>query len=494
MTEDNSTLIQCRPGGGGWQSVVLLVVCALFPRFADWLGGHHASSSVRVLSTSVAALFGLPALWLTAWLLRARIVADERGLRWRGLGRWRVAEWQDVTDFYTRLLPKGKAQAVTETRAGRVCFGAGLWPDCPALRESVSQRATQARAHSWETWGARPALDWPRTFHYRTADNRALPVMLAFLVAVMAWLAAGSARSAARSVALAGWTWWDMGAPLLGVAPLALFSLLPALRARDTYKRRAQRITLTQEGIGYEDGAARMAAAWEDVQAYSLAAGRGWDMTARHAIRTKQGTFDFTQAISEVLVLRQAIAARAVAAPPTAWRAPDDDALGGREGRWSGHCEGIGERVFHYRTRTNRALLWLPTALLLAMGLLACAGVTRVDWPVGFALAVLLGWGWWRYFVASVRVGDDDLTQYGLFGRRHVAWEDITDYVRSGDDIFTFGNVIGENTRIRFWLGIADAEELKQEIARRAVNCPRHDWDRKQKTTHTANGVSSVPD
>ena len=61
--------------------------------------------------------------------------------------------------------------------------------------------------------------------------------------------------------------------------------------------------------------------------------------------------------------------------------------------------------------------------------------------------------------------------------RRFLRWEQVECFHMSGDAPFKFGNVVGEGTRIRFWIGIADLEELKAEIARRAVNSRNRTWD-----------------
>ena len=66
--------------------------------------------------------------------------------------------------------------------------------------------------------------------------------------------------------------------------------------------------------------------------------------------------------------------------------------------------------------------------------------------------------------------------QYTPFGKKSIAWDDVTRFYMSAgssqryDEGGLYGNVVGRNTHIRFWIGIADAEELKAEIARRAVN------------------------
>jgi hypothetical protein len=87
-------------------------------------------------------------------------------------------------------------------------------------------------------------------------------------------------------------------------------------------------------------------------------------------------------------------------------------------------------------------------------------------------------WAYWRYRAASISTDRQGITQYGLFGKRSIDWGDIQDYYMSGGDILTFGNVIGSRTRVRFWRGIANIEELMTEIQRRAVRSRTKEWNR----------------
>ena len=79
--------------------------------------------------------------------------------------------------------------------------------------------------------------------------------------------------------------------------------------------------------------------------------------------------------------------------------------------------------------------------------------------------------------MASIQVDASGITQRAIFGPRRLRWEQVERFYISGGDAFKFGNVVGAGTRIRFWIGIADLEELKAEIARRAVNSRNRTWD-----------------
>ena len=439
-------------------------------------GPHPAADAA--FDKTVAALCLVPSLWLAAWLVRARIVADEHGLRWRGVGRERTAAWADVSDFYERRLPSRKAQCVIETSADKVTFGAGAWNDSPALRALVEQNAAYARARTWQTLGLRPELDWPRTFGYDTRANRLAPAQftgaLLLLAGLWAWL---FVPKLIRTYGTAEWSWNVAGAALFGLVLLSKGVLVGAARraARNTRQRFGERITVDKQGVTFTDGARTVAAAWDDITAYRVVR-KGFASLC--VVETKRGAWDFAPTISESAILCQAIEQHATAAPQTGWRVPDEENLARR---WSSGCEGVGERVFHYRTRTNRAMLCLPTVVLIVAALLTGAGLASWGiwgWAFWLLYALPTAWGWARYFGASVRVGEC-LTQYTAFGPRRLAWSDIDDFYLSGDET-RFGNVVGANTRIRFWMGIADCEELKEEIARRAVHSRRRAWETAQ--------------
>ena len=88
------------------------------------------------------------------------------------------------------------------------------------------------------------------------------------------------------------------------------------------------------------------------------------------------------------------------------------------------------------------------------------------------ALAVIV-----LYDTAWIKTDSLGITQHTLGVCRFLRWEQVERFHMSGDALFKFGNVVGAGTRIRFWIGIADLEELKAEIARRAVNSRNRTWD-----------------
>lgn len=129
-------------------------------------------------------------------------------------------------------------------------------------------------------------------------------------------------------------------------------------------------------------------------------------------------------------------------------------------------------------------MLWFPLALCLTCSFLAWAvwqGLTPGTWPAVGTLCIagvfgliFLG-GWWAYRVCRVETDEDGLTQVTPWGRRRLAWGSVEDYGAAGE---RGGAVTGRGLRLWFGGGIVGREELKEEIARRAVECGGRTWEK----------------
>ena len=74
-----------------------------------------------------------------------------------------------------------------------------------------------------------------------------------------------------------------------------------------------------------------------------------------------------------------------------------------------------------------------------------------------------------------MRVSSGGIAQLTPFGRRFIPWTEVREYGHTGDGSTI--SVAGLRTRIRFWGGLADVEELKEQIARRAYNSRSEGWE-----------------
>lgn len=502
MQEDAPTAVGaasvcCRPAKVAWIFVAFFTVMGGLSLSLPWIEPRPRGMGDLIGTCLMASFFLIPALVCAVWAVRGRIIADERGLRWRGLGRWQSTAWDSVQDYYDKLPPSnGKSaglKSVVETRGGCLKFDRD-WSGTAALRASIERRAASARARTWGVLGTRPEDDWPRVFHYNTSDNR---TSLWYISGCLLLLyGAILSRALPRTVGWVQELGWGLGlAPLLVMLAVVFsYSLIfwvaafPPLEAK---RRKHQRITVSPSRLRFEDGDRAIEVPWSDVSDYFLAS-----FPAKIApgylcrVVTNAGSFDFTAAVSEARLLRIIVSLYATEAKTRQWCSPDgDDLLGGQHSRWSGGCEGVGERVFHYRTRTNRAMLWflaffailplVPFAVDRWLGL-----PSRGDTGAILTTCALMGaawlWTFWRYQAACVQIDSRGITQNTAQGKRFLAWAEVQDYYKSGSDILIFGNVVGASGRVRFWQGIADVEELQEEISRRAVHSHSREWKQKE--------------
>lgn len=376
--------------------------------------------------------------------------------------------------------------AVIKTLAGDVRFS-NEWTRAGALRAQVERRATNAAVRQWSLLGSRPCDPWPRLFRYDTWQNIWTPrVLLKLALTALGYLLTPPLQQAMSQAGQVGWgvTLAGLGVYVLLIASMGAFFLMPLAQYRAAGRRKAERITADLNRITFEDGARRVEAAWEDVTGYSIAHATGI-LSVRYVVETRRGDFDFLAVLSSASLLMAIIRRYAEASADKDWQPRvNREALGGEAARWSGGRVGVGARVYHYRTRMNRALLWAPLVFALTCGFLSWAawqGVLPGTQAVGMVCAaaafglVFLG-GWYAYRTCRIETDEDGLTQVTSWGRRRLAWGQVEDYWLTGE--YNSGVVRGRGERLRFGRGIVGYEELQAEIARRAVACGGKGWER----------------
>lgn len=72
------------------------------------------------------------------------------------------------------------------------------------------------------------------------------------------------------------------------------------------------------------------------------------------------------------------------------------------------------------------------------------------------------------------------IAQRAWNGSRSLAWSEVEELSITGAEGFRFGNVVGRGQRLRFWLGIADVEELLDTLARRAPAAALTRWKNRE--------------
>lgn len=501
-----TSTIHCRPPRVHWIWALFPIVygaAAAAVSHAPTKAGPPSPTETAIWET-ISAFCLLGALGTVLWLVRACVSVDGNGLHWRGLGRWKTARWDEVRDYYEKLPTRQQRSSgvasptvvsVVQTAAGKVGV-TNLWRGVDAFREQVERQAVYGLTSGWEVLGTRAVDPWPRVFDYNTLENRWVPriwfkLFLAFVISLLIQ----PAMQLSTMAGLVGWamTLTTAGLYLLLVGSIGLIFLVPLAQYRATGRRKAERITVDQGGLVFEDGARRVEATWADVAGYGITHGKG--TLVRYVVETRQGDFDFLTTLRDTMLLKEIIRRYAENAADKGWRPrTDPEALGGEAACWSGGRVGIGARVYHYRTRMYRALLWLPSALGATcafeawgakQGLLPgaqAAGLVCV--AVGCGL-VFLG-GWYAYRACRIETDEDGLTRITPLGRRRMAWGQVEDYHLTGE--YNSGIVQGRGERLRFSRGIVGYEELKDEVARRATECGGKVWAERSKGRCPASG------
>lgn len=484
------TIIRCSPPTQRHEWVWLFVCGGLFSAaFANSTpknGGPSPVIAVFFYSLSALCLLGV-ALYLW-WLFRAAVVGDADALHVRQFSGWKSVCWDEVLDYYESV--PLMVQRSAQTSSGKVVPPLLVFSilttgtkieftnrssQAEALKALVTLHAVSSRAICWETFGTRAIDPWPRTFDYNTRGNRWAPrLWLKLFVAFVVYLFIQPALQLATTAQLIGWapTLAVAGAYTLLVGSIGLVFLLPLAQYRAANRRKAERIIVSLDGIVFDGGARRVEAAWADVTGYHSESSQG--LGSRFVVETRQGEFDFLSSLGSAALLQAIIQRFATDATDTEWRSRISlEALGGEAARWTGGKPGVGARVYHYRTRVNRAVLGLPLTLCLVFllmagliwqGLLPGMNAQKLL-LIGIASGAWFFLGCYAYCVRRIVCDDNGLTQRTVFSSRFLAWDQVQEFMFSRPH---GGKVVGRTKTLSFDIDIVGCAELTAEIERRA--------------------------
>jgi uncharacterized membrane protein YjgN (DUF898 family) len=483
-TEKFSLPLRCRMSQGYWFVVPGIVGAGMFmllgpiilpdsnfnksPAIIDKI----SEFSTICLAWLFAALLISLGLWLALRLLRYEVIADEDGLRWRFIRGWQRASWNQVHDYYyAKVYPM---QAIIETDYGNIAPDSTL-KNLNILQDVIQLKATNARTTKWDVLGARPELDWPRTFEYKPEKHRRggiVSVILAVLWVAGFVYAFWSVRGGLADI----WQYSGAVFSILGIVMFILvFSFAPMFAwiviatQHEMMARRAQNITIATAGLIYQNGAERIECAWNEVLDYYRDPMAFWSASDdRFVIVTPQGEWDFTL-IEDRFLLQEIIKRYATSAKYSHWREyhPRREALAAQ-----------GERVFTYRTRELRpfAICVVPVIMtLIVLGFFLPADETSKQPPpnrLSFLIvmspyALCAATFCWMYLVGEIRIVEQGIRQRGISGKKFLAWNEVKQLRRIWSGAY---EVVGENTCIGFRPSIADVQILRAEITRRATN------------------------
>lgn len=427
-------------------------------------------------------------LW---WRLHARILARSDGLRWLGLGGWKSVRWEEVTDYYEKQPTQAQGSSrssriavvsVVKTPAAKFSF-TSAWSDAEALRAQITFHAVSSQAQHWEIKGTRLVDAWPRVFDYDTRENRWAPrLWFKLFSAYVFYLLIQPALKLTAMVGGIGWAMTLTAAALylLLIGSFGLIFLLPLAQYRAANRRKTERITVDPNGIIFESETQRVEALWLEVTGYYIVNGQG--LLIQHAVETQNGSFDFLPSVRNAALLKEIIQRYAKASADQQWRSRVDmEVLGSEAARWTGGKIGVGRRVYHYRNRMNRALLWMPLLSCLLCGLLAVltwqgllpGGNVLYQGILGAAngLAALVSYR--AYRTCRIETDDEGLTQMTLLGKHRLRWSQIENYFLTKE---RNGIVMGRDKRVRFSPKIAGYDELKAEITSK-TECGGKAWE-----------------
>jgi hypothetical protein len=479
----------CRPNKGLWALVVLAVLSglAMIVVVAIQISRDPVASKrpddIWVVTGFVLVFFGLPALGLAWSLLRCRMVMDDQGITFTHFFTTQFVPWQKVEDYELRLNAK---QFVVKSRTGSVRVN-GKWislgvnngdaDNYDARLQRVEAQAKLSRARSWQLQEVREDGDWPKTFEYRDSSGWKLaglslliPLALCALIGLLAWSSAAESGRRPDLYRVA-----SLVVQFFTIYPLMILSQYPAIRTRRRYL--GQKIVVTLQGISLWKDGQETALLWDEVESYYLQSMPGILQPERSVIEGKGGRIEFVTGASWTRTLKLIVQNRARNAKTPKWEYQHGDStevLGGAASFWIGSEVGVGPKVYHYRTRSIRALLLLGSVIVVAV-----SGVTVVanmgllgGSPKGFSpgdlvflgpLSVGLGFGFLRFLFAGVRCDADGLTVMNWRGKRFLAWSEV-ESIGKGD----LGYVIkGRSASLRIWGDMADFAGLKAEIEKR---------------------------
>ncbi|WP_348221617.1 hypothetical protein [Capsulimonas sp.] len=365
-------------------------------------------------------------------------------------------------------------------------FTKHFWRNTNEFRAAVSARALSSVVGEWKALGCRQNELISLEFVYPTSTHRRK-----VFISTSLWLGStfgmGFGIVHSSEVIALGMGW--LTSLMLGVTVFFTTSMwwVGTFLNMEALRRKRHHIATGVEGISFSDGVHRIHAPWASITRYERTdLGEILATRQRYVVHTSDGDFDFTPAITDFLLLDRIIREQAAEYQFNV-STTETDALGGESACWSGGYAGKGDRIFHYRTRGHRALLWMGTLMTLVLpfayqiGLYAEIPHHPGDPPPAaiYSIIVLVTmWGWGRYYSARIEISEIGISEHSAFGTKHLRWTEIVSVTESNNVI----TLHGDGKKVRYWDTIVNAADLDSEIERRAVKCTiRHDKDGKNK-------------
>lgn len=409
----------------------------------------------------LSVAIGLPAGLLWLFWRRARIVADENGLRWRRMrGPWQSARWDEVSDYFLTA----DAIAVVRFDDGYTLQIGGEWPEREQLKAHIAERATAARVQGWLVRSlSAGTVTGTHTFTYSEQGPRKRWLTAHIGATLLAVMAVGTLFLMRFVAQQKGDALVTEALVLLLLLPLCFLAMAIWIFG-DTHRvvkdlkarlARGERIEADEQAVTF----------WSKGEPHRVA----WS-----ALTVGQQPFTYTSALSDRLLFE---AMRAQYAPQLQGERPRRKRQNGalRSTEWS-----EGKRTFHYQTRTNREHLGILALIPLSCGLAAglffltwyhsdLPWATLPAWILWF-LGLLLGatvlpWALalWRYKRTRLVLDRESVT----LGKQRVFFNEIARVGRDDALVPHYIETHEGRRPIRWTDALADQDGLVAEIERR---------------------------
>jgi hypothetical protein len=475
---DNSVLGgRCRPDRSCFGFAAFFAAFAGGSDAMAWAVCHTPPVSMADMAVviSLAVFVNVPTLALIWHLVHAECRWDADGLQVRSLGSWRHLPWADIADFYERPGSKRVVIAIVESTDGRRWRFPPMWnaAQLEALKAAVAASANRARVHSWGVIGCRTDDRMALTFRYDVSSTQIPAVLCAAMPIWLGVLFAGPSigRFNATTAAIGvGWACGSVAVGLLLPAALALYAWSVTMIALNCRSRRRQFITTSRDGIVFDDGAGRrVEVAWNGVRRHyqDYLPGR-LKIAGRCVVETDLGTFDFTQGLRDLLILRRVL---------EFWAGPDDDteAPDTCSAPYTPPADVVRDlrevTVYTFRSSTCRALLTMIYGycfLFIVVSVLNLFGITRgPHGPTNVAIIIIgtivAAWFAYCYRKCAVITDADGITFIGPLAVRRLRWSEIRECSATSNVM----RLIGDRSRIVIYQGVVNATALRHEISAR---------------------------
>lgn len=201
-------------------------------------------------------------------------------------------------------------------------------------------------------------------------------------------------------------------------------------------------------------------------------------MVNRCVVVTQRGETAFLSTIVDGFTLRETIKKYATNAQSSEWKPKLGQSLDNLKAPKNLQAA-ADARVFHFRTRTARALLFffmLVCVMLTTSVFTGARSKTTGDLVLFFVftLPLCLATSYlWRGFRKSYIVTDENgLTLHGITKTTSLRWSEIKRY--RSDGLLCY--IDGEKQKLRYFLIASDAENLMEEIKQHATNSENSEW------------------